>query len=285
MFKKTVSLIIVIAVVVAISLIFTASAKADCPLAHTHIGKNPTWRPADWGPPPSGAVDPEPTDDNKLWFFSLPPIHSAATPDWPSWGTEPGESTKPFLKLVPDLDDYGNPTYKPGDATKQLHTCSFMYSKANGYGDPDGTQHLNGWHSAHGPQGAWNLESIDEPTVPDWDIYIVREGISANLLEDDFFMLTPNETAILTTDGSESNLEKMWLEDKSAWGFHEHMEFEFWLDEGIGDIVSVMFSAYDAGGLYDASDNFTMQFEVIPEPATLSLLALGCLGLLRHYRK
>lgn len=279
MYKKTV-LIAGILVLVVVNL-----ALADCPLAHTHIGINPTWRP-DWSDPgnPDKATDPDPTD-NKLWFFSLPPVHSAATPDWPDWGTEPGPSTKPFLKLVPDLDDYGNPVYKPGDATKQLYTCSFMYSKANGYDDPLGTPHLNGWHSADGPQGAWNFESIDQQTEPDWDIYLVREGISANLLEDDFFMLTPNEQAILTTDGSEYNLEKMWLEDKSAWGFHEHMEFKFWLDEGIGDVVSVMFSAYDNGGMYETSNNFAMELEVVPEPATLSLLALGCFGLLRRHRK
>ena len=50
-------------------------AQAQCPVAHTHVGKNPTWRPADWGPPPSGAVDTDPTDNNKLWLFALPPVH------------------------------------------------------------------------------------------------------------------------------------------------------------------------------------------------------------------
>ena len=42
------------------------------PLAHTHIGVNPTWRP-DWNAPgdPAGATDSDPTDDNQLWFFSI----------------------------------------------------------------------------------------------------------------------------------------------------------------------------------------------------------------------
>jgi hypothetical protein len=256
--------------------VFVNISYAECTLAHTHIGVNPTWRP-------SG--DPDTSDDNQLWFFSLPGAHPGATPDWPVWGTEPGASTKPFLKLVPDLDDYGNAQYKPGDFSKQLYTCDFMWSKANGYGDPLGTPHLDGWHSAHPGHGMWNLASVDEQTPPDWDIYLKREGVSTNLLEDDFFMLTPNEQMILTTDGSNHNLLKQWLPDKVAWGLHEHMAFEFYLDEAIGDVVSVTFSAYDDGGMYTASDDFTMEFEVVPEPATLSLLALGCVGLLRRHRK
>lgn len=72
----------------ALSLAATAPVIGDCPLAHTHIGKNPTWRP-DWNDPgnPDLATDPDPTDDNKLWFFSIPPIDPLApTPGWPNWG-------------------------------------------------------------------------------------------------------------------------------------------------------------------------------------------------------
>lgn len=264
---------------VILALMVTNSVFADCPLAHTHIGVNPTWRP-DWTDPgnPAAATDSDPTDDNKLWFFSVPPVHPLApTPDWPQWGTEPGDSTKPFLKLTPKLIG-GNKVYKPGDQSKSWYNCEFLYHKTEGYGSENGMQHLDGWHSAHGPQGKWNLESADEQTTPGWDIWIERVGTS---LADstDFAM---QEGSYLTSDGDTYQLPKDWLPDKNAWGFHEHMSFDFWLSEDmLGDTVSVTFSAYDAGGMYDPSDDFTIDFEVIPEPATLGILAVG-IGFLRR---
>ena len=257
-----------------------ADGVRDCPLAHTHIGVNPTWRPADWASPGSGYVDPTSADDNKLWFFSLPPVHAAATPDWPEWGDDPTQPGTPFLKLVPETDEYGDPITNPGDPTEILWTCRFMYSDEGGYdsSNPNAVQHLDGWHSAHGPQGAWNLESIDESTVPAWDLWLKRE--STSVAEDDFFMLLPNETAVLDTDGSTYDLEKMWLDDFNAWGMHEHMTFYFWLPAEDGQEVTATFSAYDTGGLYTASDPFDFDFvTVIPEPGTLALLLGGVLGI------
>lgn len=258
-------------------LVVVSLASADCPLAHTHIGINPTWRP-DWSDPGNAslATDSDLTDDNKLWFSSLPPVHAKApTPGWPNWEQANGDV---FLQLVPVLES-GNPIMKGDTSGKQLWTCQFMYSQSGGYGDPAGVQHLDGWHSAHGPQGKWNLESIDQSITPVWDIYLERE--STSVAEDDFFMLLPNDTAVLTADGDAYRLSKEWLYDKNAWGIHKHMGFYFWLTPDIGREVTATFSAYDAGGMYSASDNFDLTFVTVPEPAALLFLSLGAISLLR----
>lgn len=254
---KIVTTIIISCVVANISL-------ADCQLAHTHIGVNPTWRPDG---------DPVSNDNNKLWFFSLPPAHPAGTPGWPNWEQANGDT---FLQLVPHPEGLIN-----GD--KQLWTCQFMYSKANGYGDPSGVQHLDGWHSAHPGHGMWNLESADEQTTPQWDIYLKREGTS--VLSDDFFMLLPDDTSVLASDGDTYQLDKKWLPDKNAWGFHEHMSFNFWLTPDIGQEVTATFSVYDASGMYTASDNFEIAFVTVPEPASLLLIGFGAIPLLRNREK
>jgi hypothetical protein len=237
------------------SLFFLNLAQAQCPVAHTHIGKNPTWRPADWSNPGKGAVDFDPTDNNKLWFFSLPPVHSSATPGWPNWEQVSGNT---FLALRPLMEGQQYIT-KPDYPKKVLYTCSFTYSKAEGYGDPHGLQHLNGWHSAHGPQEAWNLDSVDANTVPAWDIYLERQRISSNLMEDDFFTLLSDDTPTLEKDGDIYFLEKRWLADKNAWGIHDHMGFYFWLDEE-DDEVYVVLSVNDAGGMYRRSADFVIHF-------------------------
>jgi len=232
-----------------------STAGAAHSVAHTHIGINPTWRPADWDQPGEGAGDPDPTDDNKLWLFSVPPAESSATPGWPNWEQTNGNT---FLVLTPLLEDEEHIT-KPGDPNKALYTCSFTYTKAKGYGDPNGLAHLDGWHSAHGPQDAWNLESIDANSVPAWSIQLRREGISPNLEADDFFTLLSDDTAALENDGDVYSIETRWLSDKEAWGLHEHMGFYFWLDED-DEEVCVVFSAHDAGGLYQRSADFTIHF-------------------------
>ncbi len=230
-------------------------AYGECTVAHTHIGINPTWRPADWSNPAEGFVDSDPTDDNKLWFFSLPPIHDCATPGWPAWAQANGNT---FLVLT-QVHEEGECIVKPSDPNKTLYTCNFLYSKAAGYGDPNGREHIDGWHSAFGPQGAWNLQSADANTTPAWNIYLQREGVSDNLDEDDFLMLLSDDTAALEHDSSTYFLEKKWLDDENAWGIHAHAGFYFWLDD-TDDEVYVVLSAHDAGGLYQRSANFTIRF-------------------------
>jgi hypothetical protein len=249
-------LTIAIGVLAAVAVPDTASSHEDgCTSAHTHIGINPTWRPADWNNPAQRSVDPDPTDDNKLWFFSLPPIHDCATPGWPAWEQANGNT---FLVLTPVCEEGGR-VVKPSDPNKTLYTCNFLYSKAGGYGDPSGLEHIDGWHSAFGPQGAWNLQSIDANTVPAWNIYLQRESVSTNLDEDDFLMLRPDDTAILEHDGDTHFLEKEWLDDENAWGIHTHAGFYFWLDEA-DDEVYVVLSAHDSGGLYQRSADFVIRF-------------------------
>ncbi|NLX22475.1 MAG: PEP-CTERM sorting domain-containing protein [Phycisphaerae bacterium] len=255
---------------------------ADCPIAHTHIGVNPTLRP-DWSEPANRALDTDPdlTDNNKLWFFSLPPAHAAGTPGWPAWSNADGSA---FLLASPETGPGGSAIIHPTDPTRQLYTCRFMWSKANGYDDSLGVQHVDGWHSAHGPGGMWSLESVDEQTVPGWDLYLKREGTS--LAEHDFFMELPAGASVLTANGSSHQLPKAWLPDSNAWGLHEHMTFYFWLSadgSDIGDEFSATFSVYDASGMYTASDPFTFHFAVVPEPASLGMVLMG--GLLAARRR
>ena len=237
---------------------------AECPTAHTHIGINPTWRPADWNNPGEGYIDSDPTDNNKLWFFSVPPIHPCATPNWPNWEHKNGNT---FLLLSPIKEDEQYIT-KPNDPNKILYTCNFPYTKDGGYGDANGLDHIDGWHSAHGPQGAWNLESTDANTLPAWDIYIKRERISDNLLQDDFFTLLHDDSAALNSDGDIYYLEKSWLEDYNAWGIHEHMGFYFWLDDN-DEEVYVVVSANDTSGTYQRSADYTIYFaKTVYQPVT-----------------
>ncbi len=256
-----------------------SAAWAQCPTAHTHIGINPTWRP-DWSDPgnPDLATDPDPTDDNRLWFFSIPPIHPLApTPNWPNWGS----TDDPFLRVVRETSPSGDPIQKPGDPTKSLYTCRFFWSQENGYDDPAGVQHLDGWHSADGPQGVWNLAAGDAANEPDWDIRLRRE--SASPPEDDFFMLLPDDSPVLDFDGDTYQLGKEWSDDEQVWEIHSHMSFNFWLsDDQVGQLVTATLSAYDAGGIYSAADPYTFVFQVIPEPAGLALMTIGLLAIGRR---
>jgi hypothetical protein len=75
-------------------------------------------------------------------------------------------------------------------------------------------------------------------------------------------MLAEDDTIIseLAADGGSMELHKEWLPDKNAWGIHEHMLFHLWLVPDFNDSVSVTFSAYDLGGMYDPSGYFTIHF-------------------------
>jgi hypothetical protein len=276
--------LVIVAATLAIPVgVLSQAARAEHTVAHTHIGVNPTLRP-DWSDPGNRALDTDsdPTDNDKLWFFSVPPVHVAATPGWPDWSQADGS---PFLLLSPIEGPGGTPLLNPSDPSEQLYISDFMWSKAGGYGDPLGYDHLDGWHSAHGPGGMWSLESVDDQTVPGWDLHLKRE--STSVAEDEFFMSLPSGIDVLTADGDTYQLDKNWLDEKNAWGLHEHMRFYFWLAEDgsdIGSEVSATLSVFDAGGLYEASDPFTFRFEVVPEPASLSLISVAGLLLLKRRR-
>lgn len=244
-----------IAVMFVLTVCLTSPIWASSSIAHTHIGINPTWRPAAWNQPDVGFVDPDPTDDNQLWFFSVPPVANGATPGWPSWSQKDGS---PFLLLSPVLEE-GIPIVNPVDPNKTLYTCNFTYSKENGYFDPCGMDHLDGWHSAHGPQGAWNLESLDVDTMPTWSIYLKRVCISANLEPNDCFCMLPDDSAVLEKDSDTYALESEWLSDQAAWGLHSHMGFYFWLEPEDQE-VSVVLCAHDTSGLYSRSADTTFTF-------------------------
>lgn len=224
-------------------------------MAHVNIGINPTWRPADWSRPEEGSTDSDPTDDNKLWLFSMPPTHQAATPGWPNWEHANGNT---FLVLSPVCEE-GEPITQSGDPNKVLYSCDFRYSKDEGYGDPEGAEHLDGWSSAFGPQDAWNLAGGDANNAPAWDICLRRERISSNLDPNDFFVLLPDDTPILEADGDTYILPKTWLSDENAWGIHAHAGFYFWLDEADSEIYVVL-SAHDAGDLYQRSADVAIRF-------------------------
>lgn len=239
----------------ALGLLISPSLWAECTSAHTHIGINPTWRPASWDTPAVGSVDPDPTDDSQLWFFSLPPVHACATPGWPDWTQTDGS---PFLLLSPVVEEEEYVT-KTDDPNKILYTCNFQYSADGGYFAEDGLDHINGWHSGHGPQGAWNLESVDANTEPTWDLYLERVGVSDNLDEDDFFFLLSDDSAVMEANGDTYDLEKSWLSDNDAWGLHVHMGYYFWLDDS-DDEVSVTVAVHDASGQYTRSADTTIAF-------------------------
>jgi len=224
-------------------------------VAHTHIGVNPTWRPADWTRPEEGSIDSDPTDDNKLWIFSMPPTHQAATPGWPNWEHHNGNT---FLVLTPVRED-GQFIVKPDDPNKSLYVCDFLYSRDKGYGDPEGAEHMDGWSSASGPQGAWNLAAGDVKNAPAWDICLRRERLSDNLASDDFLLLLPDDTAALRADGETYTLPKTWLADENAWGIHAHTRFCFWLDDADNEVYVVL-SAHDAGGMYQRSADVAIRF-------------------------
>ncbi len=267
----------------ALLLSFGAPALADHAFAHTHIGVNPTWRP-DWSNPsnPDLATDTDDTDNNQLWLFSVPPIHPVApTPGWPEWG----DPSRP-LSSSSCRKPMRSATRSTSPATPARHSTSAGSCMVKtGYGDPDGYQHLDGWHSAHGPQGVWNLASVDQETEPEWDIGLRRESTS---MADptDFVMIRPDESTAMESDGATYKFsdynEVEWVADENAWGLHSHMTFNFWLDDPQPDeIYTATFTAFDDGDLYTDSDPFTFRFAV-PEPASLSLIVLAGLFITRR---
>ena len=98
---------------------------------------------------------------------------------------------------------------------------------------------------------------------------------------DFFFGVNSDDGSRLRIDGIEVILDDMQRGAHSIWG---HVE----LAAGAHDLELVYFER--SGGaevellMYDGAGNIAL-LQAIPEPATLTLLALGGLGLLRRRRK
>lgn len=182
-------------------------------------------------------------DDNILWFF--------AAPAQPQWGT---------IEMLPTGDFIGN---------KQVYVAE-----------------LDCWHSAHPESGVFQLGGSTINQTPAWHIALERVSFSTT----DFWMaLEATGEEVLTADGKQLDTGKFWMADMynetgalGAWGFHVHTEF-FFLADGVGQTATASFKAVDLGTTgYSTSDVYTMTFETIPEPATLGLLGLGLLSVIRR---
>ena len=144
------------------------------------------------------------------------------------------------------------------------------------------------WHSAHPPHGNWQLGGTDPNTTPDWRIAIERVAFDAGFSMAEYDTYFP----VLTSDGATYELPKVFLDEKynenselGAWGIHHHLWFIAEAD-GPGETFDATFRAIDLGtSNYSTSDEYTISFVTVPEPATMGLLGLGGLALIRRRRK
>jgi len=187
------------------------------------------------------------SDDNQLWIF--------ATPDQPQWDTIEMLPTGEFI------------------AGKEIYVAE-----------------LDCWHSAHPETGIFQLDFNDQSTQPFWKIELKRLNFSDPV---NFWMEDEATTLeILSADGDTFAFKSPEWEDElpngsggtGAWHFHAHTRF-LALADGTGSTFNAAFSVIDTGSTaFAESDDYTMNFITVPEPASAMLFAMAA-SLVRLKRK